>query len=254
MRAHEEGLRICANGMSPMKLSAPVHRLRRNARNLARRENITLSRALDRIASAEGFSSWNRLASVLRKAAPSARLLEMLEPGELLLLAARPGHGKTRLGLELLEDASDRGLRAVFFSSEFSHRELYDLHPAIRNADPGRKSIETVLTDTLDANTVADCLAGSAGGLIAVVDYMQVLDQHRSSPELSEQIETLKTFTVRTGARLVLLSQVHRSYDPKQRDLPGWADIRLPNPVDLSLFDKGCFLNDGHLAVHPGPG
>lgn len=240
-------------GILPMKLSAPVYRLRRNARNLARREKISLSRALDRIATAEGFGSWNLLAAFHRRTSPSKRLLDLLQPGELLLLAARPGHGKTRLGLELLDDASRQGLRAVFFSSEYSERDLAAMCPEVRNKERGRNSIEPVLSDELCAGTVTASLSGDRGDPIAVVDYLQVLDQRRASPELSEQVQTLKAFAGASGARLVVLSQVHRSYDPGRKPLPDWTDVRLPNPVDLSLFDRGCFLNDGNLAVYPNP-
>jgi len=236
-----------------MKLSAPVYRLRRNARNLARREKISLSRALDRVATAEGFGSWNLLASFHRNTSPSKRLLELLQPGELLLLAARPGHGKTRLGLELLDDASRSGLRAVFFSSEYTEKDLAGVGPDVGNNRRARNSIEPVLSDELCAGTVTASLAGDCGGPIAVVDYLQVLDQRRSSPELSEQIKTLKAFAGASGARLVVLSQIHRCYDPVRKPLPDWTDVRLPNPVDLSLFDRGCFLNDGKLAVYPSP-
>lgn len=236
-----------------MKLSVPVFRLRRNAKNLARRENISLSRALDRIATAEGFGSWNLLAAFHRRTSPSKRLLDLLQPGEMLLLAARPGHGKTRLGLELLDDASRQGLRAVLFSSEISERDMAGFCPEVGNNRRERNRIEPVLSDELCVGTVTASLSGDRGGPIAVVDYLQVLDQRRASPELSEQIKTLKAFAGASGARLVVLSQVHRSYDPARKPLPDWSDVRLPNPVDLSLFDRGCFLNDGKLAVCPSP-
>lgn len=236
-----------------MKLSAPVYRLRRRARNLARRENIALSKALDRIANTEGFSNWNRLVSIYGKRAPSARLLEVLQPGELMLLAARPGHGKTCLGLDLLSEASSRGQQALFFSSEFSEKDLAEVCPPVRKNGRGQSGIETVLSDDLNASTVTASLSGDRDGLIAVVDYLQVLDQRRASPDLADQITTLKAFAGASGARLVVLSQVHRSYDPVRKPLPDWTDVRLPNPVDLSLFDRGCFLNDGILEVCPGP-
>ena len=42
-----------------MKLSAPVYRLKREARLLSRRGNIPLHKTLDRIAATEGFRSWS---------------------------------------------------------------------------------------------------------------------------------------------------------------------------------------------------
>ncbi|RWX70261.1 DNA helicase, partial [Mesorhizobium sp. M2A.F.Ca.ET.039.01.1.1] len=36
-------------------------------------------------------------------------------------------------------------------------------------------------------------------------------------------------------------------YDPARRPFPDIGDIRLPNPLDLSLFDKACFLNKGEI-------
>ncbi len=29
--------------------------------------------------------------------------------------------------------------------------------------------------------------------------------------------------------------------------LPELKDVRLPNPIDLTLFTKACFLNDGEV-------
>ena len=44
-----------------MWLSAPIYRLKRRARLLARNEKIALHVALDRIARAEGFAGWSLL-------------------------------------------------------------------------------------------------------------------------------------------------------------------------------------------------
>lgn len=107
-----------------MKLTAPVFRLKREARTLARSKSITLSRALDAIAVREGFRSWSHLASAVRDQGPSVRLLSALEPGDMVILGARPGHGKTVLGLELLAEAAKAGRASVFFSSECSYRDV----------------------------------------------------------------------------------------------------------------------------------
>ena len=52
-----------------MKLSAPIYHLKRKAKRLFREEGIPLHDALDRIAAAEGFSTWSMLAA---KAAAAA--------------------------------------------------------------------------------------------------------------------------------------------------------------------------------------
>jgi len=44
-----------------MRLSAPIYRLRRQAKLLARKAGIPLNQALDRVAKDEGFQSWSLL-------------------------------------------------------------------------------------------------------------------------------------------------------------------------------------------------
>ena len=49
----------------------------------------------------------------------------------------------------------------------------------------------------------------------------------------------------------VLISQIDRSYDPSKKPFPGLDDVRLPNPLDLKLFDKACFVHDGEMRFQP---
>jgi hypothetical protein len=53
-----------------MRLSAPIHRLKRAAKVQARDQAIPLHAALDRVATAEGFASWSLLASQHAQEAP----------------------------------------------------------------------------------------------------------------------------------------------------------------------------------------
>ena len=101
-----------------MKLSAPVYRLKRDARLLARKENIPLHAALDRIAVREGFGAWSLLAAKASATAPAGKLFARLSPGDLVLVGARPGHGKTLLSLELAVEAMKSGHRGAYFTLE----------------------------------------------------------------------------------------------------------------------------------------
>lgn len=91
-----------------MKLSTPIYRLKREARLLSRKNKIPLHAALDRLAASEGFESWSLLASSAAFRCPTHRILDDLLPGELLLLGARPGHGKT-LASRARQDADGTG-------------------------------------------------------------------------------------------------------------------------------------------------
>lgn len=233
-----------------MRLSAPVHRLKRRARLLARNEAITLSDALDRIAREEGFSAWSLLAARLSADPPEASLLSQLANGDLLLLGARPGHGKTLLGLQLLVEAARQGRRAVFFTLEYTERETRQRIGSIKGAGQEQGDrVEIVADDDVCAGSIIRYLAGTPAGTVAVIDYLQILDQQRHKPALSEQIRTLASFARESGAVLAFIAQIDRSFDPGRSPLPGIGDIRLPNPVDLGSFSKACFLHDGATQI-----
>ena len=87
---------------------------------------------------------------------------------------------------------------------------------------------------------------GPKGGL-AVVDYMQLLDQRRSTPPLEAQLRDLKAHAAASGGTIVLISQIDRHFDGSDAQMPTRKDIRLPNPADLSMIDTFCFLHDGML-------
>lgn len=231
-----------------MTLSAPIHRLRRRAKLLARDEKIALHEALDRIARAEGFKAWSLLMREAALSSPSKAVLPQLANGDLLLIAARPGQGKTMFGLQLLLDAVRAGRRAVFFTLEYSEREtrkrLILLEGKSREAG---YPLETVVSDDISADFIARYLADAPGGTVAVIDYLQILDQRRDTPPLADQMRVLRRFANQTGVIFGLLSQIRRDFDPNCEALPGVKDIRLPNPIEIGLFSKACFLHGGDV-------
>lgn len=230
-----------------MRLSLPIFRLKRQARLMAREAQIPLSKALDQVAQTEGFRSWSHLSAVVSNRQPAAKLLAQLQPGDLVLLGARPGHGKTLLGLELAVEAARNGRPAFFFTLEDTPQTVQARLEALGASFTQLQNMLTLDTsDAICADYIIERLPNQA---VAVIDYLQLLDQKRTHPQLTVQIQALKAFAAANQAIIIVISQIDRSFESRSAPLPTLADVRLPNPLDLSLFNKACFLHEGELRL-----
>lgn len=230
-----------------MHLSAPLYRLKREARLLSRRDALPLHAALDRIAEREGFRSWSLLARRASERSPAAQLYPRLSPGDMLLVGARPGEGKTLLALELGVEAMKAGHRASVFTLEYVEREVEARLEQLGAQGALKNLLALDCSDGICSARIVERLEGCVSGTLAVIDYLQILDQRRDTPDLETQMRDLSAFARRSGAILVFVSQIDRSYDPAKKPLPDLSDIRLPNPLDLRVFSKTCFLNAGEV-------
>lgn len=231
-----------------MRPSAPIYHLKRRAKRLSREEGIPLHAALDRIATTEGFSAWSMLAAKAAAITPANRLFPQFRLGDLVLVGARPGQGKTLMSLELAVEAMRSGHRAAFFSLEYTEKDVLERFQAI-GADPAqfRNLFEVDCSDAISADYVVKQMAASPRGTFVMIDYLQLLDQRRENPELAAQVRALKSFARDRGLIVVFIAQIDRSYDPSVKPCPDLGDVRLPNPLDLKLFDKMCFINNAEV-------
>lgn len=181
---------------------------------------------------------------------PARTLLTHFTPGDLVLLGARPGHGKTQLSLELTVEAMKSGRRGVFFTLEYSVTDILDLFERI-GADPAvfRNSFEFDTPDGISAGYIMNQLAAVPARTVVVIDYLQLLDQKRENLELMVQVRALRTFADERGLIMIFISQINRFFDSSAGVCPSLSDVRLPNPLDLRLFNKACFLHDGMLEL-----
>jgi replicative DNA helicase len=233
-----------------MKLSAPIFQLKRRAKLMVRNSKTPLNEALDQIAREEGFARWSVLSSRTTVGSLSETILSRLEDGDLLLMAGRPGHGKTTLGLQLLLDAAQDDRKAVLFTLELTEEQARAHIRSLEKDPPGvGDTLEIVTSDEISADFIIRHLSASRRGTVAVIDYLQILDQQRSKPALSEQVLALGDFARKTGVVFGFISQIDRSFDPESKRLPDIQDIRLPNLIDLGLFTKACFLHNGEAQL-----
>jgi len=233
-----------------MELSQPIYRLKRRARLLSRSEGIPLHAALDRIAREQGFRTWSLMVArapahdVARRA-----ILSELSPGDLVLLAGRPGQGKTLLSLELAAEAVKAGRSAVFFTLAYTTAEVWQCLTELgEDLRTFRTRLRIDTSDDISGAHIIRALDAAAPGTVVIVDYLQLLDQNRQTPSLSEQIASIAAFARDRGLIVVFLSQIQRSFDGTGKRVPGLDDVRLPNPLDLRVFSKACFVHDGRVA------
>jgi replicative DNA helicase len=232
-----------------MELSQPIHRLKRRARLLSRSEGIPLHAALDRIAREQGFRTWSLMVARAPAHVTRSAILSELSPGDLVLLAGRPGQGKTLLSLELAAEAVKAGRSAVFFTLAYTTAEVWRCLTEL-GEDPRtfRTRLRIDTSDDISGAHIIRTLDTAAPGTVVIVDYLQLLDQNRQTPSLSEQVASLAAFARERGLIIVCLSQIQRSFDGAGKRVPDLGDVRLPNPLDLSVFSKACFVHDGRVA------
>jgi replicative DNA helicase len=229
-----------------MKLSAPVHVLKRQAKDLKRANAITLTQALDQIAVREGFASWGLLQARAKTIKPETydAVLDYLHPGDLVLVGARPGLGKTTLAMQVLTQAVREGRQGFFFSLEYTPVQA---RAKAASVDAGFDQIADRLTldcsDAISADYIINQTRGQvAKGAVIAVDYLQLLDQQRNKAPLQQQVEDLKAYAREVGCIVIFISQIDRRFDADDRTQPGLDDVRLPNPLDLGLFNKSIFV------------
>lgn len=233
-----------------MRLSAPVYRLKRQAKLLARQTGLRLHEALDQMAIEEGFQSWSHLASASSNESPAAMVLSRLAPGDLILLGARPGHGKTLLGLELASKAETLGRKGFFFTLDYHERDVADRFSALGIDERSeRKSMVVDTSDDVSADYIIRRLEHFQEPAVIVIDYLQILDQRRTNPSLTDQITSLRKYVKATGVICAVIAQIDRSFDLSGKSMPDMSDVRLPNPLDLTAFDKVCFLHNGEVQI-----
>lgn len=197
-----------------------------------------------------------------------------LQGGEMIILAARPGMGKTALALNMAAYAARHTKKAVaIFNLEMSAEMLINrMISSIGQIDAYKlqtgnmqekdwKRYNEALSQLADTNIYiednagvtaqeirAKCrrLANSEDGLgLVVIDYLQLVSSgsrrvESRQVEVSEISRSLKTMALELGVPVIALSQLSRSAEKRESNQPMLADLResgsLEQDADMVLF------------------
>jgi replicative DNA helicase len=184
--------------------------------------------------------------------------------GDLVILAARPGMGKTSLALNIATNVARLGQGAVaVFSLEMSGKQLVrrmvstlagvpmqtlkrsDLSTRDyqRLADACEKlySLPVVIDDTSDVSALemrGKCrrLKAEQGLSLVVVDYLQLMRGARKSEnrtqEISDIARSLKSLAKELDVPVIALSQLNRGVESRTDKRPQLSDIRESGSIE----------------------
>lgn len=194
-----------------------------------------------------------------------------LTPGQLVIVAARPGMGKTTFAMNIAATASMSGIPALVFSMEMPEQELMDRAVAAQSHIPLDVIREGKLTDEQwsiangvarkfrDARLLIDDTAGIGiaemrararrvqhehGLGLIVVDYLQLIEGGNKNDNQTTRITAisrgLKLMAKQLGVPVIALSQLNRSVEHRPDKRPLMSDLResgaIEQDADIIIF------------------
>jgi replicative DNA helicase len=203
------------------------------------------------------------------------RMTSGLQPGDLVVIAARPSMGKTALAMNIVEHVALHLKKATaVFSMEMSGSQLamrmigsvgrvdqHKLRTGTFEEDEWPKLVDAVgklnesqifIDDTAGLNALevrsrARRLHRQCGGLsLVVVDYLQLMSgskggrEENRATEVAEMSRSLKSLGKELKVPVLALSQLNRSVESRQDKRPMMSDLResgaIEQDADLILF------------------
>ncbi|ONK09255.1 replicative DNA helicase [Streptomyces sp. MP131-18] len=217
------------------------------------------------------------------------RLTGGLLPGQMVIVAGRPGLGKSTLALDITRHAAITAGRTVaFFSLEMSRRELQlrclsaqakvalhhikakdgmtaDDWERLAKAMASFQEAPLLLDDASVATVTgikAKCrrIQQRQGLDLVVIDYLQLLQSGRSRPEsrqveVSEMSRSIKLMAKDLGVPVVVLAQLNRGPEQRSDKKPMLSDLResgsLEQDADIVIL---VHREDAYEKEHPRAG
>lgn len=218
------------------------------------------------------------------------KLLGGLQPTDLVIVAARPGMGKTSFALNVAENAAKAGHSVLIFSMEMSKEQLgqrmlsmsslVDMeHIKTGNLTPGewenisdaQDGFEDLKISIDDASEVSilemknKCrrLKAERGLDLIVIDYLQLMslgyNVEQREKEVSAITRNIKILAKELDCAVVLLSQLSRKTEARTDHRPQLADLRdsgsIEQDADVVIFlrREDYYQNEDEPAeVDPG--
>lgn len=199
-------------------------------------------------------------------------LLLGMQPGQLIILAARPAMGKTSLALNMANNVCHLHKKPVaIFSLEMLDKELSMrllsskakvdskrirtknfLDTDLRNIGQAVKDLSSFPifindngeTTVLDVQSQCRKIKAEHGLGLIIIDYLQLMNPHNKSisreQQISEMSRGLKTLAKELECPVIALSQLNRGVEARPNKRPTTADLResgaIEQDADIVMF------------------
>lgn len=273
-RAREVGLSIAADSLTPVEGIARLQELVRDGGSRLQNPADAANDFMDFVTSAA--SGDKRIFLPTGYASLDDQLAGGLVEGGLVVLAARPGVGKTTLGLNIADNVASAGGRVLYVSLEMPTRQVWACRAASLSGLP-RSALYAGkvqggdwcrLTDALDVlsrryfivrdipSSMADiemAARGIAGLSLLVVDHLGLIrpasraSRYEAVTEISHE---LKQLALSMKIPVLALCQLNRACEQRESRRPSLADLRDSGAIEEDadavglLFRPAQYLPD----------
>jgi replicative DNA helicase len=194
------------------------------------------------------------------------RLTGGLQKGDLVIVAARPGMGKSALIMNIAQNVGQRGKVVAVFSIEMASRQLAIRYLSclsdvpiwkIKKADgltktelksfiEGSGKVQIMTADGLtveEIGALARQLNREQPLELIIIDYLQLIRYTRHGgmdEELTHISSSLKSLARALGVPILAAAQLNRKVDERPKPIPMLSDLRgsgaIEQDADLVLF------------------
>lgn len=184
------------------------------------------------------------------------------EFGEMIMIAARPSHGKSAMALQMIDQMTADGIPCAFFSEEMNAltvgkrvlQYVVSTPETLWNANRPKieADVESHFQSRAECEVIENCRTAervaeeirelAAKGVKAVVvDYVQLLSSSGNRFEtVTANSVILRKVCTETGVLLIVLAQMSRAIEGRDSFVPKTSDLResgqLEQDADVLLF------------------
>jgi len=184
------------------------------------------------------------------------------EFGEMIMIAARPSHGKSAIALQIVATLTKNGIECAIFSEEMNALTLgkrvlqfvtdTSEHLWRSNQDKLHSDVDGHFQERAECHVIEGCRTSEkvadevralakTGVRAVVVDYVQLLSSKGNRYEtVTENSVQLRKACSETGVLMIVLAQMSRGIEARDSPTPKTSDLResgqLEQDADVLLF------------------